>query len=195
MSFNMNSNSMYNNWNNMYNANNMNMNNFINTNMGMNSINNPMALQMNIMLQNFYNQMAQLQSMNFNNQANMINYSVSNNAKATDRLPTHNENTPFDPFPNHPGKRSNFVFQTSKGFKISIPAPFDVSVHQVLVEYIKRVGLGPNALYDGFIFLFNGAQINIKDKVKLVQDLVSMGNTHQNVAVIVVVDTKNLIGS
>ena len=198
MSSNINGSNIYSNWNNMYNANNMNMNNFINSNMGMNSINNPMGAQMNLMLQNFYNQMAQLQAMNFNNQVRMMNYNVSNNAnnvKRTDRLPTYNENIPNDPFPGYPGERANLIFQTSKGFKITLIAPLVVQFHQVLVEYIKKVGLGPNALYDGFVFLYNGAKIDIKDKVKLVRDMAYIGNVQQNHIVIVVVDTKNLIGS
>ena len=198
MSSNINGSNIFINWNNMFNANNMNMNNFINSNMGMNSINNPMAAQMNLMLQNFYNQMAQLQAMNFNNQVRMMNYNVSNNAnnvKRTDRLPTYNENIPNDPFPGYPGERENLIFQTSKGYKITLIAPLVVQFHQVLVEYIKKVGLGPNALYDGFVFLYNGAKIDIKDKVKLVRDMAYIGNVKQNHIVIVVVDTKNLIGS
>ena len=186
----------------MYNANNMNMNNFINNNMGMNSINNPMTIQMNMMLQNFYNQMAQLQAMNFNNQANMMNYSINNNnnnnannTKATDRLPTSNDNIPNDPFPGYPGEKANLIFQTSKGFKVTIIAPLVVQLYQVLVEYIKKVGLGPNALFDGFVFLYNGAKIDIKDKAKLVRDIAYIANVQQNHIVIVVVDTKNLIGS
>ena len=198
MSSNINGSNIFINWNNMYNPNDMNMNNFIISNMGMNSINNPMGAQMNLMLQNFYNQMAQLQAMNFNNQVRMMNYNVSNNAnnvKRTDRLPTYNENIPNDPFPGYPGERANLIFQTSKGYKITLIAPLVVQFHQVLVEYIKKVGLGPNALYDGFVFLYNGAKIDIKDKVKLVRDLAYIGNVKQNHIVIVVVDTKNLIGS
>ena len=198
MSSNINGSNIFINWNNMFNANDMNMNNFINSNMGMNSINNPMGAQMNLMLQNFYNQMAQLQAMNFNNQVRMMNYNVSNNAKnvkRTDRLPTYNENIPNDPFPGYPGERANLIFQTSKGYKITLIAPLVVQFHQVLVEYIKKVGLGPNALYDGFVFLYNGAKIDIKDKVKLVRDVAYIRNVQQNHIVIVVVDTKNLIGS
>ena len=197
MSYPMNGNNMFNNWNNMNNPNNMNMNmnGFINNNMGMNLMNNPMqTAQMYMMMQNFYNQML-LQTMNLNNQMNMVAYSVNNNAKQTDRLPTSNEIIPTDPFPGHPGERTNLIFQTSKGFKITIIAPLDVTINQTLVEYIKRVGLGPNALYDGFYFLYNGAKINIYDKVKLVKDLANMGDLNQNHVVIVVVDTKNLIGS
>ena len=168
----MNGNNMFNNWNNMNNPNNMNMNGFINTNMGMNYMNDPMQIQMN-----------------------MTQYSVNNNAKQTDRLPTNNENAPTDPFPGYQGERTNLIFQTSKGFKITIIAPLDITINQALVEYIKRVGLGPNALYDGFFFLYNGAKVDIYDKVKLVKDLATMGNLNQNHIVIVVVDTKNLIGS
>ena len=197
MTYPMNGNNMFNNWNNMNNPNNMNMNmnGFINNNMGMNLMNNPMqAAQMYMMMQNFYNQML-LQTMNLNNQRNMVAYSVNNNAKQTDRLPTSNENAPTDPFPGYPGERTNLIFQTAKGFKISIIAPLDITMNQVLVEFIKRAGLGPNALYDGFFFLYNGAKVDIKDKVKLVKDFANMGKLQQNHIVIVVVDTKNLIGS
>ena len=56
---------------------------------------------------------------------------------------------------------------------------------------MKRVGLGPNALYSGFCFLYNGAKIDITNKTKLVQELMKLGN----VIVIVVVDSKDIIGS
>ena len=215
----MNGNNNFNNWNNMYNMNNNmnmniynsmnmnnnmniynsmnmnNMNNMINNNMGMNALNNPMQMQINMMLQNFYNQMLQLQTMKFNNQMNMMQYSVKNDEKPTDRLPTNYQNVTTDPFANHPGQRANLIFQTAKGFKVTIIAPLDVTVLEVLVEYIKKVGLGPAALYDGFVFLFNGAKINLNDKNKLVKELISLGNVQQNHVVIVVVDTKNLIGS
>ena len=184
-----------NNMNNMINNNNMGMNNMINNNMGMNALNNPMQMQINMMLQNFYNQMLQLQTMKFNNQMNMMQYSVKNDEKPTDRLPTNYQNVTTDPFANHPGQRANLIFQTAKGFKVTIIAPLDVTVLEVLVEYIKKVGLGPAALYDGFVFLFNGAKINLNDKNKLVKELISLGNVQQNHVVIVVVDTKNLIGS
>ena len=39
---------------------------------------------------------------------------------------------------------------------------FDIPIHQVLVQYIIKVGLGPGALYDGFYFLFNGAKILVQ---------------------------------
>jgi len=219
MSSPMNGNNNFNNWNNMYNMNNNmnmniynsmnmnnnmniynsmnmnNMNNMINNNMGMNALNNPMQMQINMMLQNFYNQMLQLQTMKFNNQMNMMQYSVKNDEKPTDRLPTNYQNVTTDPFANHPGQRANLIFQTAKGFKVTIIAPLDVTVLEVLVEYIKKVGLGPAALYDGFVFLFNGAKINLNDKNKLVKELISLGNVQQNHVVIVVVDTKNLIGS
>ena len=190
MSFPNQNNNMYQNWNNMFNPNNMNMNNFMINNMGMNNLNNPMAVQMNMMLMQFYNQMQQL---NNQMQMNMFKYAnVNNNAKATDRLPQYDQTT--DPFFNYPGPKANLIFQTAKGHKITIAAPYNVPFHQVLIEYIKKCGLGPNALYDGFYFLFNGAKIQIDDK-KLVQDFANLGNMNQSFISIVVVDTKNLIGS
>ena len=199
MEYNNMNNNMNGNWNNnMYNNNmnpnmNMNMNNFINNNMGINNMNNPMAMQMNMMLQQFYNQMQQ-QTMMLQQQINQFqSYSVNNNAKATDRLPQ--ENTSIDPFYNLPGPKANLVFQTAKGNKITIVAPYNVTIHKVLQEYMKRVGLGPNALYSGFVFLFNGAKIDIKDEIKIVQSITSLGTMNQSHIVIVVVDTQNLIGS
>ena len=194
----MNGNNMFNNWNNRNNPYNMNMNGFINANMGMNLMNNLVEAKVNMMMQNFYNQMLQIQVMNLNKQMNMMKYIVNNNAKAINRLPTNHGNVTVDPFADHPGQRTNIIFQTAKGFKISISAPLDVTVNQVLIEYIKRVGLGPNALYNGFYFLFNGAKIDIYDKVKVVEELVTLKEIKDiklNHITILVIDTKNLIGS
>ena len=196
MNGNMMGNNMYSNWNNLYNANNMNMNNFINNNMCMSPMNNPMQMQMNMMLQQFYNQMQeQLKTtMALQQQINNFkSYSVNNNAKATDRLPK--QDAYIDPFINIPGPKANLIFQTAKGNKITITAPYNITIHQVLIEFMKRVGLGPNALYSGFCFLFNGAKIDLKNKTKLVQELTNLGQVKQSHIVIVVVDTQNLIGS
>ena len=194
MSFPNQNNNMNQNWNNMFIPNNMNMNNFMINNMGMNNLNNPMAVQMNMMLMQFYNQMQQMQQLNNQMQMNMFKYAnVNNNAQATDRLPQYDQTT--DPFLNYPGPRVNLMFQTAKGHKIIIAAPYNLPFHQVLVEYIRKCGLGPNALYDGFYFLFNGAKIPINDNKKLVQDIAKTWSMDQGVISIVVVDTKNLIGS
>ena len=124
---------------------------------------------------------------------NFKSYSVNNNAKATDRLPK--QDAYIDPFINLPGPKANLIFQTAKGNKITITAPYNITIHQVLIEFMKRVGLGPNALYSGFCFLFNGAKIDLKNKTKLVQELTNLGQVKQSHIVIVVVDTQNLIGS
>ena len=196
MDYNNMNNNMNANWNNMYNNNmntSMNMNNFMNNNMGMNNMNNPMVMQMNMMLQQFYNQMQQTMILQQQQINQLQSNNVNNNAKATNRLPL--ENTTFDPFSGIPGPKANLVFQTAKGNKITIVAPYKVTVHNVLLEYMRRVGLGPNALYSGFVFLYNGAKINVKDEIKLVETITSLGNINQSHIVIVVVDTQNLIGS
>ena len=167
--------------------NNMNMNNFITMNTGMNNLNDPMAVQFNMLMQQFVNLQ---QSMN------MMNTFVMNNAKSnnnsSDRLPKGKGETYVDPFANYPGDRINIIFQTPKGHKTTISAPLYVTVHEVLVQYIRKLGLGPAVLYDGFYFLFNGAKLSVRDEKKLVSDLSSIGQFNLNV---IVLDTKNLIGA
>ena len=167
--------------------NNMNMNNFITMNTGMNNLNDPMAVQFNMLMQQFVNLQ---QSMN------MMNTFVMNNAKSnnnsSDRLPKGKGETYVDPFANYPGDRINIIFQTPKGHKTTISAPLHVTVHEVLVQYIRKLGLGPAVLYDGFYFLFNGAKLSVRDEKKLVSDLSPTGQLNVNV---IVLDTKNLIGA
>ena len=173
--------------NNINPMNNMNMNNFITMNTGMNNLNDPMAVQFNMLMQQFVNLQ---QSMN------MMNTFVMNNAKSnnnsSDRLPKGKGETYVDPFANYPGVRLNIIFQTPKGHKTTISAPLHVTVHEVLVQYIRKLGLGPAVLYDGFYFLFNGAKLSVRDEKKLVSDLSTIGQSNVNV---IVLDTKNLIGA
>ena len=173
--------------NNINPMNNMNMNNFITMNTGMNNLNDPMAVQFNMLMQQFVNLQ---QSMN------MMNTFVMNNAKSnnnsSDRLPKGKGETYVDPFANYPGDRINIIFQTPKGHKTTISAPLHVTVHEVLVQYIRKLGLGPAVLYDGFYFLFNGAKLSVRDEKKLVSDLSPTG---QSTLHVIVLDTKNLIGA
>ena len=167
--------------------NNMNMNNFITMNTGMNNLNDPMAVQFNMLMQQFVNLQ---QSMNMMNTFVMNNAQSNNNS--SDRLPKGKGETYVDPFANYPGNRMNIIFQTPKGHKTAISAPLNVTVHEVLVQYIRKLGLGPAVLYDGFYFLYNGAKLSVKDEKKLVSDLSPIGNYNLNV---IVLDTKNLIGA
>ena len=178
---------------NMNNPINNNMNNMMNNNMfqNWNNMNNPMGFQWNLFLQNFYNQMMAMNTMQMQNQMAACPINPNNiNNNATDRLPKTKENVVTDPFAHIPGPRSNLIFQTCKGHKVTIPSPFNIPIHQVLVQYIIKVGLGPGALYDGFYFLFNGAKILVNDEKTLVGDLAKTGQAN-----IIVLDTKNLIGS
>ena len=171
--------------NNINPMNNMNMNNFITMNTGMNNLNDPMAVQFNMLMQQFVNL-----------QQNMMNTFVMNNAKSnnnsSDRLPKGKGETYVDPFANYPGDRINIIFQTPKGHKTTISAPLHVTVHEVLVQYIRKLGLGPAVLYDGFYFLYNGAKLSVRDEKKLVSDLSTIGQSN---VYVIVLDTKNLIGA
>ena len=187
MAFNpVNNNNMLNNMNNFN-----NFNNFINMNSGMNMFNNnanPMVLQWNMSLNQFYNQMM----MNKINNQNQFDIWINqgNNNKYSDRLPNIKQSVFADPFSQMPGPKANLIFQTVKGYKVTIPAPLNIPMHQVLVQYIIKMGLGPGALFDGFYFLYNGSKIPVDDENILVGQIATTGQTH-----IIVLDTKNLIGS
>ena len=153
-----------------FNINNNKMNNGVN-NINNNNINlsmNNMQLHSNMNIKNDVNFPKRgIQSMN------MMNTFVMNNAKSnnnsSDRLPKGKGETYVDPFANYPGDRINIIFQTPKGHKTTISAPLHVTVHEVLVQYIRKLGLGPAVLYDGFYFLYNGAKLSVKDEKKISQ--------------------------
>ena len=175
---------------NMNNMNFNNFNNFINMNSGMNMYNNnnnPMVLQRNMLLNQFYKQMM-MNKINNQNQFDIWINQGNNNNK--DRLSNLKQSEIADPFSQIPGPKINIIFQTGKGYKVTIPAPLNIPMHQVLVQYIIKVGLGPGALSDGFYFLFNGQKINSNDENILVGQLAITGPAN-----IIVIDTKNLIGS
>ena len=176
--------------NNMNNMNFNNFNNFINMNSGMNMFNNntnPMVLQWNMFLNQFYKQMM-MNKINNQNQFDIWINKGNNNNK--DRLSNLKQSEIADPFSQIPGPKINIIFQTGKGYKVTIPAPLNIPMHQVLVQYIIKVGLGPGALSDGFYFLFNGQKIDSNDENMLVGQLATTGPAN-----IIVIDTKNLIGS
>ena len=172
-----------------FNMNNMNFNNFnINMNSGMSMCGGgPMVLQRNMFLNQFYKQMM-MNKINNQNQFDIWINQGNNNNK--DRLSNLKQSEIADPFSQIPGPKINIIFQTGKGYKVTIPAPLNIPMHQVLVQYIIKVGLGPGALSDGFYFLFNGQKINSNDENILVGQLAITGPAN-----IIVIDTKNLIGS
>ena len=174
-----------------FNMNNMNFNNFnINMNSGMSMCGGggPTVLQWNMYLNQFYKQMM----MNKINNQNQFDIWINqgNNNKYSDRLPNIKQSVFADPFSQMPGPKANLIFQTVKGYKVTIPAPLNIPMHQVLVQYIIKMGLGPGALFDGFYFLYNGSKIPVDDENILVGHIATTGQTH-----IIVLDTKNLIGS
>ena len=172
-----------------FNMNNMNFNNFnINMNSGMSMCGGgPTVLQWNIYINQFYKQMM-MNKINNQNQFDIWINQGNNNNK--DRLSNLKQSEIADPFSQIPGPKINIIFQTGKGYKVTIPAPLNIPMHQVLVQYIIKVGLGPGALSDGFYFLFNGQKIDSNDENILVGQLAITGPAN-----IIVIDTKNLIGS
>ena len=88
-------------------------------------------------------------------------------------------------------QKINVVFTTQKGHKMTIVAPFNMLVKDLLVQYVLRLGLGPGAMGDDSIyFMFNGLRIN-QNESKTVGQFFSLVNG----TAIIVIDTKNIIGA
>ena len=169
----------------------MNNNNMFNNINNMNMFNNlnPMVAQWNAFLNNFFNQMAKNNNIQNQNRFNVWRNNGNNNIPSN-RLPKLKQSEFADPFSQIPGQKTNVIFQTVKGYNVTIPAPLNIPMHQVLVQYMIKLGLGTGALYDGFYFLYNGSKIPIDDENILVGQIATTLHTH-----IIVLDTKDLIGS
>jgi hypothetical protein len=89
-----------------------------------------MVLQWNMLLNQFYNQMM----MNKINNQNQFDIWINqgNNNKYSDRLPNMKQSVIADLFSQMPGPKANLIFQTVKGYKVTIPAPLNIPMHQVL---------------------------------------------------------------
>ena len=98
-------------------------------------------------------------------------------------------NTPMDISPNSTDLKTNIAFTTQKGQKIMVVAPVNMKIKDLFVNYITRLGLGPNVLGDSIFFLFNGAQISKNDN-RTVEELGLISGS-----IIIVLDLKGVIGS
>jgi hypothetical protein len=147
---------------------NMNNNAFLMNSM-MNWMNmNPNLLMMyNIMMNqnknmnnNFKNQ-----SNNSNNKFKLVNVSQEdlNQAKVTGggiipkNLPNNSLYNISSPFDN--SMKANVTFTTQRGQKMNIICPMNMKMKDLFIQYVIRLGLGPNVIGDSLFFLFNGAKI------------------------------------
>ena len=85
--------------------------------------------------------------------------------------------------------KTNIAFTTQKGQKVIIVCPVNMKMKDLFVNYITRLGLGPNVLGDSIFFLFNGSKIN-KNDTRTVGELGLISGSN-----IVVLDINGVIGS
>ena len=137
----------------------------------------------------------------FVNKANQLNELINkfNEQRNTKKNKTNeynkslmNDNKVYnsDPFQGYNCPKFTLIFQTPKGNKIVLNAPVEAKVREVLLQYIQRVGLGPNLISNGIYFICNGAKLTKENENEKVKDVFFGDNTN-----IVVIDQRNLIGN
>lgn len=189
-----------------YNQNNynFNMNNAFLMNLMMN------WMKMNPNLMNIYNNNIMNQTINNNNNNNYYsNNQLNNNFNKLELLKVSQQDlnqakvngggvipknipknssldlsSPFDQ-----SNKINLAFTTQKGQKMNIICPTNMKIKDLFVQYILKLGLGPNVLGQSIFFLFNGAQLKKDDERNINQAGLVDGSN------IIVFDLKGVIGS
>jgi len=206
------------------NINNMNWNN-INTginNMNMNNMNSYMFKMNNInfeLLKAFYFTMMMN---NMNTLYTMINpylflMNQPNNTQNTRFMPSRNQNDQIIiqnggilprayrennnrmkedlPFPEYSGPRINIIFETGTGLKYNFPTPLNVPMKEVLLKYIRKVGVSESLLGNKIFFILNGLTIPVNEE-RTIQFYFKEHNFGLgNQTKIIVIDGSNVIGA
>ena len=107
-----------------------------------------------------------------------------------------NYNTLYqDPFPYYTGQRLNILFETGAGLKLNIPAPYTISVQELLLTYIKKVGVSNTLLGTKIFFIVNGKTISINEKKTVIDYFRDCLYGTSNQVKVIVVDANNVIGA
>ena len=195
---NMNGNNFINNDNNMMDMNQMNnmmMNNeMMNNNIMMNNINNNMMMNYNLMNMNQMNEILKFDVVFFkelflkliNQNMALANLLEKNNSKIKKMVETqkldkndykyfNNEIYYFDIskinfFPNYNCDKINIIFENSSGLKITMFAPINALVKELLMAFYIKLQIILNseskAIYElkDYYFIYNGSKISISEK-------------------------------
>ena len=111
--------------------------------------------------------------------------------------PNHNQNSIgyHELFPNYVGPKLNILFETGAGHKLNIPTPTTVTVEELLIKYITRVGVSPSLLGKKIFFLVNGKTIPIHEKSKTEEFFRNLAYGANNQIKVIVIDASNVIGA
>ena len=154
-------------------------------------MNNQMNL--NNMMMNYQNSNNLMQPFNNNNNFNNI-MPINNNPnniqifpKTGGILPRNLNKLNNDSFLNNTNGKILILFKSGNGTNVTINALTNMSVHDLLIEFAHKVGVGENALKK-LVFLYSGNRITINESKNIIDyGLISS-------SVILVIDTSNLLG-
>ena len=205
---NMNNMGMNNMNNNMNNMNNMGMNNI--NNMGMNNMNNMGMINMGLMGQMYSGNMESLSQMGVNN-PNNINMNQMNSPIIKNFVGPQTINNPL-PSNSLGGKEQpkeviprlnkvfnadysgganntfNIVMCASSGLIVTMKTPSNITIKQLIRNYLSRLGLGEGVLVNGIIFILNAEVIDVND-------LRPVSSIFHNNSTVTVVDVMGVIAA
>ncbi len=155
---------------------------------------NNLMMQYNMMNPNFFGN-NNIQNQMFNNDFQQ-KINIIQNGGVLMRPKQVNNNTLYqDPFPYYTGQRMNILFETGAGLKLNIAAPYTISVQELLVTYIKKVGVSSTLLGSKIFFIVNGKTIPINEKKTVIDYFRDCLYGTSNQVKVIVVDANNVIGA
>ena len=159
----------------------MGMNGMLMNGMGMN---NPMNMMNMIQMFNMYNMMNQNNNINNQNMNNGMNNQNNSGINMPRNVGTINVN----PYQNYNGQKSNVTFESSAGFKMNMPVPYNIKLKDLFKTFVQKAGLSESVLGKKINFIFNALYVNPFEEKTLAQ------YNFPNFAKILVLDVSNLLG-
>ena len=148
-------------------------------------MNNQMMMN-NPMMMNMYNNMMPMNNVNqnnlFNGNNNINNMNNSNNNQLG-RLPRNKITQSVG------GGNFNIIFSTPSGHKTNLQTSGNITIIELLRQYMERIGLSKDLIFNGIYFLYNGRKLKEEDGNKIVGTFLRMNSQ------VVVLDAGNLIGA
>ena len=185
-----------NNFNNSFYGN--NNNNYVNNNNGAfinnNNANSMMMDNIQMTMINFMNNfMKAYESANNSNNFSQMQFEreteVQNPGVVGGLLPRIKTTENYDPFNDVDAPKYNVFFQTPVGYKVNMIVPYNAKLEDILIKYVKKVGVGPNTIDKDIYFLFGGNKIK-KDDKRTAQDIGLISGS-----IVIALDKKGIIGA
>ena len=183
----------------MNNMNNMNMNN----NMPMNNMNNNNQMKNNfaddtMMNNNMYQQQGFMNANNtqkINNIMGQNNFNKIENQNAVggqapkEVIPRLEQSITADFYKNvNLNKKLNIVFQASSGLVATLPTPPDITIKQLIRNYLNKLGLRENVLNGDIVFIHNAMIMDVNEQTPV-------STKFKNISAIIVIDVKGVIAA